>query len=162
MSLLDGVLLGGLGLGVWRGLQTGAAVQIAGIVGWILGFVAAAAWGDVAGDLAVASLGLSPRTAPLVGAGVVFAGVAGGTFAVAHGVRKTLQAIKLGAVDALAGAGVGGLRAAVGLSLVLAALSFAPFGEPLLLTDDACASSALCEPVRAVAPGLWKRVNGEA
>lgn len=159
MSLLDGVLLGGIGLGVWRGVQTGAAVQIAGIAGWLLGFAAAAAWGETVGAMTVSSLGLSPRTAPLVGAVVVFAGVAGGTFAIAHAVRTTLQAIKLGAVDALAGAGVGGLHAAVGLSLALAALSFAPFGEPLLLTDDACAASALCEPVRDVAPDLWRRVS---
>ncbi len=159
MSLLDGVLLGGIGLGVWRGVRTGAAVQVAGIAGWLLGFAAAATWGAPVGELAVASLGLSPRTAPVVGDGAVFVAVAGGTFALAHAVRKSLQALRLGAVDALAGAGVGGLRAAVGLSLTLAALSFAPFGEPLVLSDDLCASSALCEPVRAVAPDLWSRVR---
>ncbi len=162
MSGLDLVLVGGLGLGVWRGLQTGAALQVASAVGWLGAFVAAVAVGPAVGDVAVASLGLSERTAPVVGAVVVFAAVAGGVWAVAHALRKTLRALRLGALDRAAGAGVGGLRTAFGLSLALGVLSFAPFGEPLLLSDATCEASILCRPVQAVAPAVWTAAHAVA
>lgn len=162
MSLLDGALAVALGLGVWRGLHTGATVQIAGAVGGLAAFVAAVAWGPVVGATAVSSLDLSPRTAPLVGAVVVFAAVAGAVWAGAHALRKTLRALSLGALDRVAGGGVGGLRTAFGLSLALGLLSFAPLGRPLLLADETCEASVLCRPVQAVAPALWTVANAVA
>ena len=44
MTTLDWVLAAGLGLGIWRGVRTGALAQAVGTVGWLLGFVVATAF----------------------------------------------------------------------------------------------------------------------
>ena len=157
MNGLDLFLGAVLAFGVWRGLRTGAVLQIAGIAGWLLGFLVASAVMEPVGAVAADSLGVSPRAAPVLGFVVAFAGVVAGLAAVAHLVRKTLRAIKLGGVDALAGGAVGGLRSAFGLSVVMLMTAFAPTpgGAPLLIGEGTRDGSVLYEPVEALAPVVW-------
>ena len=146
-----------LALGVWRGLRTGALLQIVGTVGWLAAFVVATALMGPVGEAVAAGLGVSPRTAPVLGFVVVAAAVVAGLTAAAHAVRKVLQAVKLGSLDTLAGAVVGGLRAAFGLSVLLLATGFAPIpgGGPVLVDAESREASVLYEPVRALAPEVW-------
>lgn len=157
MTGLDAALGLVLAVGVWRGMRTGALRQIVGTVGWLAAFVAATALMAPAGEAVAASLGTSERTGPVLGFLAVFIGGVAGLTAVAHVLRRTLEAIKLGTLDTLAGAAVGGLRAAFGLSVLLLATSFAPVpgGGPLVVSPEAREASVLYPPVEALAPEVW-------
>ena len=157
MSGLDVVLGGVLAVGLWRGLRTGALLQVVGTVGWVVGFVAATVLMGPVGEAVAASLGVSERTAPVLGFVVVMGAVVAGLTAAAHVARKALEAVKLGALDKAAGGAVGALRAAFGLSVVLLATSFAPVpgGGPILVSEAERRGSLLYDPVRALAPEVW-------
>jgi len=154
---LDGFLAVVIAFGLWRGLRTGALLQVVGTAGWLVGFLAATALMGPVGDLVVASLGVSPRVAPVVGFVVVLGAVLGGLMAIAHALRKTLKAVKLGGVDTLAGGGLGALRSAFGLSVLLITTSFSPLpgSGPLLIDAETRDGSLLYEPVEALAPEVW-------
>lgn len=161
MNGLDVILGGVLAFGLWRGLRTGALLQIVGTVGWVAGFVAASALMAPVGDLVAASLGVSPRTAPVLGFIVVFGAVLAGLTIAARVLRKTLEAIKLGALDTAAGGGLGAVRAAFGLSVMLLASSYAPIpgGGPVLVDPEDREASVLYDPVEALAPEVWHVVR---
>lgn len=158
MSGLDVVLGLLLAVGVWRGFRTGALLQIVGSVGWVVGFIVATVLMEPVGAAVAESLGVSEQTGPVLGFVVVFGGVVAGLTVVAHVIRKTLEAVRLGGVDRLAGGGVGGLRAAFGLSVMLMATAFSPIpgGGPLLVGEEARESSVLYDPVEAIAPEVWE------
>ena len=105
--MLDLVLLAALALGLWRGLQTGALLQIVGTLGWVVAFVVGTALMTPVGDAVAASLGVSARVAPLLGFVVGFGAVVVGLTVAAHTVRKGLKAVKLGALDSVAGMALG-------------------------------------------------------
>ena len=155
--MLDLFLAALLGLGIWRGLNTGALLQIVGTLGWVVAFVLAAALMGPFGDAAAASLGVSGRVAPLLGFVVVFGLVVAALTVAAHSVRKLLKAVKLGALDSLAGATLGFLRAVFGLSVFLrvTGVSILPGGEPLLISSETREASLLYSPVEAAAPVVW-------
>lgn len=157
MSGLDLALGAVLAVGLWRGLRTGALLQILGTVGWVLGFVAASALMGPVGEAVAAGLGVSDRTAPVLGFVAVMTVTVVALTAAAHVLRKTLEAVKLGGLDKAAGGAVGALRAAFGLSVVLLATSFAPVpgGGPVLVSADERRASLLYDPVRALAPEVW-------
>lgn len=161
MNGLDVVLGLVLAFGLWRGLRTGALMQAVGTVGWVLGFVAATALMATVGEVVAASLGVSPRTAPVLGFIVVFGAVLATLTAAAHVLRKTLEAIKLGALDTAAGGGLGALRVAFGLSVTLLASSYAPIpgGGPVLIEPADRDASVLYGPVESLAPEVWSVVR---
>lgn len=161
MNGLDGFLALVIGLGLWRGLRTGALLQVVGTAGWLVGFVAATSLMGPVGELVVASLGVSPRVGPVLGFVVVLGAVLAGLTALAHALRKTLQAIKLGGVDTVAGGGLGALRAAFGLSVLLITTSFSPLpgSGPLLIGEETREASVLYDPVEALAPEVWSVVR---
>lgn len=156
-TALDLGILAIVALGVWRGLRTGALSQLVGTVGLIVGLIAGVLLMEPVGAIVVTSLGLSERLAPVLGFVVTLAAVVGGAAVVAQLVKKTLNLLKLGVLDRLAGAGVGGLRAALGLSVLLLVTGpvALPGGEPLILGREAREASVLYEPVRAIAPAAW-------
>lgn len=161
MNGLDAFLGGVLVFGFWRGLRTGALLQVVGTAGWLVGFVAATALMGPVGDLVAGSLGVSPRVAPVLGFVVVLGAVLAALLATAHTLRTTLQAIKLGGVDTLAGGVVGAVRAAFALSVLLITTSFSPLpgSEPLLIDSETRDGSVLYGPVEALAPEVWSIVR---
>jgi membrane protein required for colicin V production len=161
LTWLDLCLLGLIGLGVWRGLATGLGRQLVSTVGLFLAFIVAAALMGPVGELVVASLGVSERTAPVVGFVVLFAAVLGVVAAVGHTFRKVLEAVKLTSVDRMAGALLGGLKAALSLSIFLTVTAFSPMagGTPWLIGAETREGSLLYEPVQAVGPEVWGLVR---
>ncbi len=157
MGKLDLFMGAVLAFGLWRGLRTGALSQIVSTVGWVVGFVAATALMTPVGEIVVASLGVSPRTAPVLGFIVVFGAVLAALTAVSHVLRKTLEAIKLGSLDTAAGGGIGALRAAFGLSVFMLTTSFAPIpgSTPFAITEETRESSIFYDPIEAIAPEIW-------
>jgi len=157
MSTLDLLLLGLIGAGTWRGWFAGATRQLVSTVGWLAGFALAATLMNPIGAVATVMLGVSERTAPVVGFVLVFAAALAGVALLGHAVRKTLEAVKLGGLDKLAGSALGGLKAALGLSvfLMVTATSPLPRGEPWLISAETRERSLLHDPVRDVAPAVW-------
>jgi membrane protein required for colicin V production len=160
-NLLDLFLLATIGLGVWRGLATGLGKQLVSTVGLFFAFIAGAALMEPVGASVVESLGVSERTAPVVGFVVVFAAVLGGVAAIGHAFKKVLEAVKLTAVDRLAGALAGGLKGALSASIFLTVTAFAPSmgGEPWLIGAETREGSVLYEAVQAVGPEAWRLVQ---
>ncbi len=156
-STLDLGIAGLVGLGVWRGVRAGALSQLVGTLGLLLALWLAAGAMRPVGALVVASLGLSTSLVPVLGFVVTFAAVLSVLTFATYLVRKALAALRLGAADQLAGAGFGGLRAALGLSVLLFVTSAValPGGEPLLVGQQTREASVLYEPVRALAPAAW-------
>lgn len=157
MPVLDLLILGGLALGVWRGMQTGALAQLVGLVGAIVAFWGGIVLMELAGAALVRSLGISERVAPVAGFVVTFAGILGGLTAAAHLARAVLASLRAGFLDRGLGALVGGARAGVVLSvLLLVAGSAALPGGATFPGEATRARSALYEPVHALAPTLWE------
>src|SRR5687768_4296022 len=123
---LDLFLLAFIGVGSVRGWFTGATRQLVGMVGWLAGFVVGAALMGPVGSTVVANMGVSERTAPIIGFVLVFAVTLAGVAMLGHAVRRTLEAVHLGGLDRLTGAVVGGLKAAIGLSVLLMVTAFSP------------------------------------
>ena len=161
MGTLDLLLGGLLAVGLWRGVKTGALMQIVGTVGWVFGFVAATALMGPVGEIVADGLGVSPRTAPVLGFVAVLGGVVLGLTLAARVARKTLEAIKLGGLDTAAGGAVGALRAAFGLSVLLLTTSYAPIpgGGPVIVSADDREASLLYDPIQAMAPEVWGAVR---
>ena len=124
-------------------------------------FIIGAALMGPVGSTVVESLGVSDRTAPIVGFVVVFSAVLGGVAAVGHLFRKTLEAFKLSALDNMAGALLGGLKAALSLSILLMVTGFSPTpgGNPWVIGIETREDSLLYEPVRALAPETWHLIE---
>ncbi|NNF58793.1 MAG: CvpA family protein [Rhodothermaceae bacterium] len=160
-TLLDFFILAMIGIGVWRGLRTGFGRQLVSTVGLFLAFIIGAALMGPVGSTVVESLGVSERTAPVVGFVVVFSVVLGGVSAVGHLFRKTLEAFKLSALDNMAGALLSGLKAALSLSILLmvTAVSPTPGGNPWIIGAETRDDSLLYEPVRALAPETWHLIE---
>ncbi|HLA63972.1 MAG TPA: CvpA family protein, partial [Rhodothermales bacterium] len=125
-TTLDLFILVVLAIGMVRGFMTGATRQLVSTVGALVAFVLAASLMGPVGDTVVQSLGASERTAPVVGFVVVFALVLGAAAAIGHMLRKGLEAVKLGGIDKLMGAGISGLKAALTLSVLLMVTAFSP------------------------------------
>lgn len=161
MGTLDILLAGVLGIGIWRGMRTGALLQLVGTIGWVVAFIIGTALMTPIGLAISASLGTSERTAPVLGFIAIFGMVVGGLMALAHVARKTLKAMKLGGLDTVAGAAVGGLRSAFGLSVLLLAAAVAPIpgGGPILVSEETREASLLYGPIEAIAPEVWDLVR---
>jgi membrane protein required for colicin V production len=157
LTALDLGILVFVAIGVWRGLRTGALSQLVGTVGLVIGLVAGVLLMDPVGAVVVNSLGLSTRLAPVLGFVVTLAVVIGAAAVAAQLVRKALDLLRLGVLDRVAGAGLGALRTALWLSVLLLITGpvALPGGDPLLIGQETREQSVLYEPVRALAPAAW-------
>lgn len=158
MATLDLIILAVVGIGVWRGLVTGALMQLAATAGIVLAFWFAMAWMEPVGRAIVSSLSLSEKLVPVLGFGGTFVAVLAAVIFGTRFVQRVVEGLKLSFVNKLAGAAFGGLRAAFGLSVVLLLMSAIalPGGEPILLGTDTREGSVLYAPVYAIAPAAWE------
>ena len=159
LSGLDLAILAVVAFGAWRGGRTGALHQVFAVVGLVVGVLAGLALSGPVGDLVVTSLGLSDRLAPALGFVTTCGAVIAAAAILARVTRGALNLLKLGALDRFAGAGVGGLRAALFLSVLLLVGSLGVGGEPFLISRDARTTSVFYEPVRQIAPAAWEALK---
>jgi len=157
LTALDLGILVVLGFGVWRGVRTGALRQLVGTVGLVVGLILGILLMNPVGSVVVSSLDVSERLAPVLGFVVTLTVVVAAAAVIAQLARKALSILRLGFLDRLAGAGVGGLRAALALSVLLLVTGpvALPGGEPLIVGQEMREASVLYEPVQALAPVAW-------
>ncbi len=150
MTALDGLLLLLLGGGMVQGYASGFFKQVASIAGMVVGLAFGLALMTEAGMAVARSLGVSPRVAPVVGFMLVFGVVQLGMFALARVAEGVLGIFKLGVLNRLTGAALGGLKAALLISILLIPLGMV--GVPRAATREA---SRLYAPIAATMPFVW-------
>lgn len=154
MNTLDLLIIAVLAGGMIRGVSTGVIRQVAGFVGFILAIILSAKLMDPVGGLVAASLGLSPRIAPVAGFVVVFLAIEVGLFVLIRTVEAIVGALRLSALNRVLGGALGVLKAALFLSILFLFLGYldVPAG-------DTKAESALYRPVATVLPQAWDAVG---
>jgi len=157
-SVFDLIIIAVLAVGIWRGSRTGAVRQVAAVVGLV-----AAVWLGlllmVPVGAALASTVLVPEEmGPLVGFIMVAGLVVLCVTIVGMVGRKTLSFLRLGFLDSGLGAALGAAKMALWASLLILLTSapLLPGGDGHLLRPETREASLLYEPIRAVAPALWR------
>lgn len=150
LTALDWFILLVLAGGLARGLMAGAVRQVASIAGLLLSFFVAVQFMGPIGDLAVESLGLAERLSPVIGFVTLFVGVQLVVVALSRMIEHILDSLHLTIVNRVAGGAVGGLKAALFLSVLFLVLASVNVPEPEVRSE-----SALYDPVATVLPTAW-------
>ncbi len=154
MNWLDLTILVLLAIGAYRGYATGMIRQVTGIVGLVLAFLLAVQLMDEVGRVIRESLAVSETVAPILGFVLVFLVVRLLVMALVRLIESLLSALRLSAVNRLAGGAFGIFQAALLLSLAFLVLRPTNFPGP-----HARARAELYRPVAAVLPGAWSHAR---
>ena len=141
-------------MGIWTGVRKGGVREITRILGLVLAFALGIQLMKPVGLIVVSSLNLSEQLASIVGFIIVFLGISIAVTLVAKVLETIVSTLMLGPVDKLLGGAVGGLKAALLLSIGLMLVGGS--GYPGQQTRD---TSKLYEPVEQIAPATWKVVS---
>lgn len=149
LESLDILIVLGLGLGLIRGIATGAVRQIVGFIGLIVAIVLGLELMNTVGS----ALGIGGEVQPVIGFIVVFLVIQILLFVGVRLVEAAMAALSLSPVNRLAGGVVGTCKAALMLSVLFLVLGFFDVPE-----SENRERSALYEPVAAVFPNTWDYV----
>ena len=137
------VLLGGL----IRGYTVGAVRQLGSLIGLVAALLFSVEFMASVGTMIVESIGLAPSLAPLAGFTVLFLGVYLLFLAVSRLVEQVFKSLSLSFVNRAAGGAVGGLKAALLLSLL-----FLVLGGMEMPDQQTRTNSTFYEPVAQLLP----------
>lgn len=120
---LDWFILVILIVGLIRGFTVGAVRQVGSLIGLVAALLVSVEFMESVGALIVSSLGLSEALAPLAGFTVLFLGVYLIFLILSRVVEQVFDSLSLSFVNRTAGGAVGGVKAALLLSLLFLFLS---------------------------------------
>lgn len=123
LSALDWFILLILVAGLVRGYLMGAVRQVAGLVGLAAAFLFSVEFMGLVGSMVVNSLDLSPKLAPLAGFTILFLGVYLLFLILSRLLEQLLESLSLTPLNRVAGGAVGGIKAALLLSLLFLVLT---------------------------------------
>ena len=147
LALLDWFILLVLGGGLLRGFMVGAVRQVASIVGLIAALLLSVQLMHPVGAVVASSLGLSAAVGPVAGFVVIFIGTQLLFFGLSRLIEGLLETLSLSLINRAAGGALGGLKAALLLSvlfLVLAGLQ--------MPSEEVRKDSVLYDPVAQALP----------
>jgi membrane protein required for colicin V production len=147
LTVLDWFILAILLGGLIRGYLVGAVRQVAGLLGLVAALLFSVEFMGSVGALIVASLGLAESVAPLAGFTVLFLGVYLLFLALARLLEQLFDTLSLSFLNRAAGGAVGGIKAALLLSLLFLVLGGLELPEQETRND-----SALYRPVARLLP----------
>ena len=147
LTVLDWFILAILLGGLIRGYLVGAVRQVAGLLGLVAALLFSVEFMGSVGALIVASLGLAESVAPLAGFTVLFLGVYLLFLALARLLEQLFETLSLSPLNRAAGGAVGGIKAALLLSLLFLVLGGLELPEQETRND-----SALYRPVAQLLP----------
>lgn len=150
MTTLDLLILLVIGIGLARGVATGAIRQASSLIGLLLAFVIGVQLMDPAGYAVADTLGVPEQTAPVVGFVLVFIAIQIAVFVVARMLERVIGALGLGIFNRLGGGALGGLKAALLLSVLFLVLN--AFAIP---GAESRRASELYAPVATLLPRAW-------
>ena len=155
MNTIDLITLIVVIFGLFRGYTTGGIRQILSFAGIFIALIIAARSTESLGGMLAERWGLSEALAPVVAFALVFFVIQLVAYGVARLLKSALKAVKLGALDNVLGAGIGGFKALLVVSLVLFGARY--LGLP---SKDMRDQSALYNTVYAILPATWNFVAG--
>ena len=155
MNTIDLITLVAVGIGLFRGFTTGGIRQILSLAGIVVALVVAARTTEALGAKLSEWWQLSDAIAAIVAFMLVFFAIQLIAFGVARLVEAFLKAVKLGILDKVLGAGVGGFKAVLVLSLLFFGARY--LGIP---NREAREASLFYESVYAILPATWEFVAG--
>lgn len=150
LTAVDLLIVLALAAGAFRGYQTGAIRQAAGIAGLVLAFALAVQLMQAAGALVARSLAVSETIAPLIGFVLVFLAVRIAFYGLARLVETLVSALQLSLINRIAGGAVGAFQAALLMSLIFLVLD--PVGVP---GPEARRQAQFYGPIAAALPDTW-------
>jgi membrane protein required for colicin V production len=157
LALLDWFILLVLAGGLLRGFMVGAVRQVASIAGLVAALLLSVQLMHPVGALVVSSLGLSAAVAPLAGFVVIFIGTYLLFFALSRLVEGLLETLSLSLVNRAAGGALGGVKAALLLSVLFLVLSGLQVPDPKVRQESVLytpMARALPQTLEAAAPYL--------
>ncbi len=153
-NLLDGIILGVVAFGLWRGFVAGLIRELSQLFGVFVGFALALQLMKPAGIFLVSVVSVVDmpiEAAVLVSFVVIFVFVYIIVFFVSKFLERVADGAKLGPINKFFGAFFGAAKAALVLSIILAFLG--QLGLPGKATESA---SYLHGPVEKIAPEAWE------
>jgi len=122
-TALDWFILIVLAGGLVRGLMVGAVRQVASLAGLAVAFLFSVQLMHPVGGAIVQYLGFAPEVAPVVGFLVLFVGIQVVFLALSRLVEQVLETLSLTLLNRTAGGALGGVKAALLLSVLFFVLS---------------------------------------
>lgn len=147
MTLLDWLIVLVLIGGLIRGYSVGALRQVASLVGLGVAFLVSVEFMDMVGVMIVESLSLSESLAPLAGFTLLFLGTYILFILLSRILEHLLESLSLSLVNRVAGGAIGGVKAALLLSLL-----FLVLGGMELPDQQTKKKSLLYRPVAQLLP----------
>lgn len=123
LALLDWFILLVLAGGLLRGFMVGAVRQVASIVGLVAALLLSVQLMHPVGAVIASSLGLSTAVGPVAGFVVIFIGTHLVFFGLSRLIEGLLETLSLSLVNRAAGGALGGLKAALLLSVLFLVLA---------------------------------------
>lgn len=152
--ILDAIILGFVGLFVWRGARRGLLMSLTGLVGFVVAAFAAV-FGFRALAVPLEAVGLSTGVANLAGGLVIFVGVMAGMYVVGRTLSRALKWTKLGALNTAGGAVLAGAWAMSWVLAALLAISVLPVPHAIAASYE---SSTIGKGIVAEAPRWASRL----
>lgn len=156
MNAIDLIIVLAVGVGLLRGLFTGAVRQILSIVGLVAAVLLALQFATLVGEEVTGFFDWSAEYSTPLGFVVVFILVQTVAFILAHLLEGVFKALKLSFLNRAAGGIVGGFKAVLVLSAVFFVLNFADYPE-----DSMRQESRLYTHVATVLPFAWDMLSNE-
>ncbi|MCD8317831.1 MAG: CvpA family protein [Paraprevotella sp.] len=156
MNGLDVFILIVIALGLIKGCLCGFFRQVVSIVGFLVGLLVACLLCSALGDWLAPHIGSGESAGRVLAFILLWIGVPVALSLLAHVLTKAIESVKLGGLNRLGGAVLGGLKYMIFLSCVL------NVGLHLhLISADTESSSHLYHPVRAVSARLFEMCKAE-
>lgn len=147
LSALDWLIIIILVGGLIRGYVVGAARQVASLIGLAVAFLFSVEFMGLVGREVVSALGVSDSFAPLVGFTVLFLGMYILFLVLSRLVEQVLDTLSLSFLNRAVGSAVGGVKAALLLSLLFLVLTGMEVPD-----QDTRGKSALYNPIAQFLP----------
>jgi len=158
MSPVDIIILIPLLWGLYKGFVKGAIIELASIVALIGGVYVAVRFCDYMSDKLKNTTNLNQEYIPLLAFSILFIVTVAAVYLVAKLAERFAKAVALGAVNKIAGAGLGAFKFAFALSFIVFILN-AIDANGTFFTKDTKQKSVLLEPISQIAPFVIPRIQ---
>lgn len=158
MTVLDWIIVAFIGIGVVIGYSKGIIRQLASLVGLVAGLLIARAMFAKVGETLAAELGASLTFAQVLVFVLIGVLVPVGFLLLASVMTKAVEVVRLGFVNRLLGAGMGGLKCLIFAALFINLVEYTD-SESSLIAKTTKSSSVLYYPIKELSEFFYPTVR---
>lgn len=158
MTVLDWIIVAFIGIGVVIGYSKGIIRQLASLVGLVAGLLIARAMFTKVGETLAAELGASLTFAQVLAFVLIGVLVPVGFLLLASVMTKAVEVVRLGFVNRLLGAGMGGLKCLIFAALFINLVEYTD-SESSLIAKTTKSSSVLYYPIKELSEFFYPTVR---